>query len=129
MNMYKKALLENLMFRTPRGKMTVCGVAGLNKVDWNAMAVAVYNTQAEAGKSFLKNTVNDESQQLRLEILKDLIKNEEKAEAKAAEQAGVREELSEYTDILANKQRKDKLKQSTKDIRENIERLQGKLDV
>ena len=128
MNIYKKAVLTNLIFSTNKGRMNIVGVAKLTKEEWNQVAILIYNSQAEVGKSFLKGNVVDETQQLRLALLKDLIKTKENKEAKDAEQAGVREELDEYTDILASKERKDKLKKSTKDIRDNIVRLQGKLD-
>ena len=128
MNMYKKAVMTNLIFSTTRGRMNIVGVAKLNKEDWNQAAILIYNSQAEVGKSFLKGNVVDTTQQLRLALLKDLIKTREAKEARDTEQANVREELNEYTDILASKERKGKLKQSTKDVRKNIERLQGKLD-
>ena len=100
--MYKRALKIKLRFATPKGKLTVEDLFSLNLIELNDLAVGLDKKLSETPrKSFISdiepNTAEDE---LRLNILKDIIvtKIAEKnatieAKNKAAEKAQIAEIL------------------------------------
>lgn len=111
--MYKQAAVHNVLFATPQGRVPVSSLVGMKAETLDAMAMGIKRHLDDyAVESLLPSKAKGESkeqatQQLRYDILADLIKDKVEA-AEAREQAKVR------------KARKDRLSQALRDIEEGV---------
>lgn len=127
MDIYKKAALQNLTFRTPRGLYAIADLKSLGLAVMDKMAIDLLDSYTATTTTFLSKKVKmsaaEKSDRLRVAILIDLIGD---MESEAAKRDARREAKKEYDSLLAvsesNKEAELKgLKQST--VKSRIKKL------
>lgn len=105
MNTFKKAVQLKLRFKAPKGVITTEDLYDLNIITLDQMAVTLHQMlEAQPTTSFLSKAPKaDPIEQLRLDILLDVIQDKEEAKAKAEATASKRAQNKRVRELIARK--------------------------